>query len=89
MKKITLKISILFVMALFAMAINGCAVTQTVADKNGSQLWGENCGRCHNAPMSNQYSAAQWEPIGMHMQNRANLSSKEVEKIIAFLQSGQ
>jgi hypothetical protein len=65
--------------------INGCAATADIAGKSGSQLWGENCIRCHNAPPSADYSSAQWETIGMHMKLRANLTDDETNKIVAFL----
>lgn len=67
--------------------INSCATSKTVIAKTGSQLWGENCIRCHNAPSSADYSPAQWETIGMHMKNRANLTDVEIKKIVTFLQS--
>ncbi len=67
--------------------INSCAATQTVKSKTGMQLWGENCIRCHNAPSSAEYSGAQWETIGLHMKQRANLTDDETNKIVAFLKS--
>ena len=85
MKKI---IGILIALAAGAgvtMIINSCAATQAVAEKSGTQLWGENCVRCHNAPPSSDYSPAQWETIGMHMKLRANLTEDETNKIMAFL----
>ena len=79
----------LIVSAMFvAVIINGCAVSQKIADKTGGQLWGENCMRCHNAPSPADYSHAQWETIGMHMRVRANLTETETNKIVEFLQSG-
>ena len=68
--------------------INGCAASQSVTSKTGSQLWGENCIRCHNAPSSADYSGTQWETIGMHMKLRANFTEDETKKMIEFLQSG-
>jgi len=67
--------------------INGCAATKEIAAKSGSQLWGENCIRCHNAPSAADYSNAQWETICMHMKLRANLTEDEINKILPFLQS--
>jgi len=70
--------------------ISGCAVSQTVKDKSGAQLWGENCNRCHNSPSMEQYSKEHWDVIGAHMRVRANVTDDEANKIIAFLQgSGQ
>lgn len=67
--------------------ISGCAASKMVTEKSGSQLWGENCIRCHNAPSSDDYSPAQWETIGMHMKLRANLTDDETNKIVVFLKS--
>ncbi|WP_212003076.1 cytochrome c [Chitinophaga sp. HK235] len=71
---------------LLIVLINSCAESRKVADKTGVQLWSENCRRCHNPPASNTFSHEQWVMIGMHMQTRAQLTDKERDKIIAFLQ---
>jgi len=55
--------------------------------KSGTQLWSENCTRCHNARPSNEYSAQQWDIIVHHMRLRANLTGEEQRKIVEFLQS--
>lgn len=87
MKKLTI-LSLLLVAGIGAtLLINSCATSQKVITKTGSQLWGENCIRCHNAPSSADYSPAQWETIGMHMKLRANLTDKEITKIVTFLKS--
>ena len=87
MKKLTiLSIAIASVMGIATMII-GCTTSKTVTAKNGMQLWGENCIRCHNAPSSGDYSNAQWETIGMHMKLRANLTDVETNKIVEFLKS--
>jgi hypothetical protein len=67
--------------------IASCAVSKTVAEKSGSQLWGENCIRCHNAPSSAEYGPAQWETIDIHMKLRANLTDDETNKILVYLKS--
>lgn len=65
----------------------GCAVSQKVQNKTGVQLWGENCGRCHNAPGPGEFSAANWEIIGRHMRIRTNITETEEMKIIEYLKS--
>jgi cytochrome c5 len=55
--------------------------------KSGTQLWSENCTRCHNARPSNEYSAQHWDIIVHHMRLRANLTGEEQRKIVEFLQS--
>lgn len=67
--------------------ISGCAVSQKVQNKTGIQLWGENCGRCHNAPGPGEFSAANWEIIGRHMRIRTNITETEEKKIIDYLKS--
>jgi cytochrome c1 len=87
MKKITGIFFLLLAGIVATIIINSCAATADIAAKSGSQLWGENCIRCHNAPSSADYSGAQWETIGMHMKLRANLTDDETKKIVAFLKS--
>lgn len=67
--------------------MDSCAVSQKVNEKTGTQLWGENCGRCHNAPGPGEFSAANWEIIGKHMRVRANITESEEKKIIDYLKS--
>ena len=57
--------------------MSGCTVSQKVQNKTGIQLWGENCGRCHNAPGPGEFSAANWEIIGRHMRIRTNITETE------------
>jgi len=67
--------------------ISSCKVSQKVADKTGTQLWGENCGRCHNAPGPGEFDAVHWDVIGTHMRIRTNITETEEKKIIAYLKS--
>jgi hypothetical protein len=67
--------------------ISSCKVSQKVENKTGIQLWGENCGRCHNAPGPGEFSAANWEIIGRHMRVRTNITETEEKKIIEYLKS--
>lgn len=61
-------------------------LTSFSIDKSGAVLWGENCGRCHNAPDPTAFSDQQWEAIGNHMRVRAGLTADETKKIVEFLQ---
>jgi len=67
--------------------ISSCAVSQKVNDKTGTQLWGENCGRCHNHPGPGEFSNSNWDIIGRHMRIRANITETEEKKIIDYLKS--
>ena len=55
--------------------------------KGGSQLWAENCTRCHNIRRPSSYSDAEWEVAMHHMRIRANLTAEEHSKILEFLKS--
>jgi hypothetical protein len=57
------------------------------AGKGASQLWAENCVRCHNVPSPSIYSDAEWDVAMHHMRIRANLTAEESTKILEFLKS--
>lgn len=67
--------------------VSSCAVSQKVQNKTGIQLWGENCGRCHNAPGPGEFSAVNWEIVGRHMRIRTNITADEEKKIIDYLKT--
>jgi cytochrome c5 len=56
-------------------------------EKGGSQLWSENCARCHNMRSPSSYSDAEWEVVMQHMRVRAHLTPKEYKAILEFLKS--
>lgn len=87
MKRNTMIMLVGGVLALTAF-IAGC-VTTKVSDKSGTQLWSENCQRCHNTPPSSSFSNAQWEIINTHMRQRAMLTEEEYKKITEFMQQGE
>jgi len=88
MKKYIVISSIILVVSLSSITlISSCTVSQKVQNKTGIQLWGENCGRCHNAPGPGEFSAANWEIIGRHMRIRTNITETEEKKIIDYLKS--
>jgi hypothetical protein len=88
MKKYIMVLSVLFLVFSTSMiVISSCAVSQKVQNKTGTQLWGENCGRCHNAPGPGEFSAANWDIIGRHMRIRTNITETEEKKIIDYLKS--
>lgn len=89
MKKIIAISSVMLFVSLCSLVIigNSCAVSQKVQNKTGIQLWGENCGRCHNAPGPGEFNKANWEIVGRHMRIRANITETEERKIIDYLKS--
>ncbi len=88
MKKYFAIIFILVLLVSFGIfSISGCAVSQKINDKTGTQLWGENCGRCHNPPGPGEFSSANWDIIGSHMRVRTNITETEERKIIDYLKN--
>jgi hypothetical protein len=79
--------AIVAILTVNLLLMSGCAVSQKVQNKTGIQLWGENCGRCHNAPGPGEFSAANWEIIGRHMRIRTNITETEEKKIIDYLKT--
>ena len=88
-KSISMKKIITIIIAIIGIScytlVNGCKVSQDIADKSGAQLWAENCRRCHNAPDQYTHKAEDWITVGLHMQSRALLTDRERDKIVEFL----
>jgi len=81
-----------FLAAGLATLTPGCATapheTASVKESNGSQLWAQNCARCHNSRSPSSYSDAQWDVAMLHMRVRANLTPTEHKAILEFLRAG-
>ncbi len=86
MKKIFVILTLIATIAIISMQYGCEAGKQVASAKTGSQLWAENCGRCHNAPGSSVYSNDQWEVLVMHMKTRAVIPDEDCKKVLAFLQ---
>ena len=56
-------------------------------DRSGTELWADNCTRCHNARPPEYYSDAQWDLIVHHMRLRADLTGEESRKVVEFLKA--
>jgi len=63
------------------------AIAASESDKGASQLWAENCNRCHNYRPAGTYSDYQWTVVMQHMRVRANLTAQEQKQILEFLQA--
>lgn len=85
--KHTIIIAVAFLLVITVVVIQSC-VSAKVADKSGSQLWSENCLRCHNTPPSSAFTNTQWDVINTHMRQRAMLTEDEYKKILDFMQQG-
>lgn len=83
MKRNIFIIGFIVLLSLFITAVS-CVSTKVIA-KTGSQLWDENCQRCHNSPPPSAFSNTQWEMVNTHMRQRAMLTETEYKKILEFL----
>ena len=54
----------------------------------GIELWTINCNRCHTYRGSNEFTAAHWENILLHMRIRAGIPAGQAREILKFLQAG-
>lgn len=82
---------VIFICFLFFVLI-GCSTlneSSAVEEQSGVELWTLHCSHCHNIPNPADYNASQWEVVGTHMRIRANINGKEIEKIVAFLQTNK
>ena len=64
-----------------AVAQSGELVTE------GSRVYGNTCGGCHNARSPLERTDAQWVTIINHMRVRANLTGRQTRAVLAFLQA--
>jgi len=87
MKKYILIIGVVLAAFVVTNNLTSCATTEKITAKTGTQLWGENCIRCHNAPSSTRYSDNDWAVILTHMRVTANLTADEEVKIREYLKS--
>ena len=86
MKKMIVLLAALILLTIIVF-INSCKVPEKISDKSGAQLWGEICNRCHTAPSPEEFNNKNWDIICAHMQVRAKIPEKELNKIKAFLTS--
>ncbi len=74
------------VLVSIVLIIESCVTSKKVATKDGSQLWSENCQRCHNTPPISAFTSSEWGIINLHMRQRATLTDDQYKKILAFMQ---
>ena len=58
------------------------------AGLTGVEIWTMNCSRCHTYRGPNEFPAAQWQTLMMHMRVRANLPAAQAREVLKFLQAG-
>jgi hypothetical protein len=82
------------VAAVFTMASAGLAGSketppvETKIGLSGIELWSIHCNRCHTYRGSNEFTAAHWQNILMHMRIRANLPAAQAREVLKYLQQG-
>ena len=59
----------------------------SVSERSGSELWAQNCRRCHNFRSPSEFNDSSWDVAMFHMRVRANLTEEEYESIRAFIKS--
>lgn len=57
------------------------------SQRSGSELWAQNCRRCHNFRSPSELGDAEWDVAMFHMRVRANLTAGEYDSIRQFLKA--
>ena len=57
--------------------------------KGRTQLWAENCQRCHNARPASWYGEREWEVAMHHMFVRGYLTRRENDSIMEFFRAAR
>ena len=88
MKKLVFIFIMVISVTTIAFVVSSCtSQRELAAGKSGAELWAQNCIRCHNIPSPPSYTDVQWETIGLHMKERANMTDEQIKKIVTFLQT--
>ena len=59
---------------------------KTTSKLTGAELYSIHCNRCHAERYPTERTAAQWKPIMLHMQVRANIPGNQARLILKYLQ---
>ena len=80
------------------LVVTGCGSSgsdQTTADRTAvarrgrTQMWADNCNRCHNARPASWYAEREWEVSMHHMQVRGYLTGEETRAITDFFRASR
>lgn len=63
------------------------AQTSGAAVSEGARVYGDMCGRCHNARSPLERSDREWVTVVNHMRVRGNLTGRQARRVLAFLQA--
>lgn len=53
----------------------------------GVRIWANQCGRCHNMRLPQEFNAQEWHVIISHMRVRAGLTGQQVRDINAYVRN--
>jgi hypothetical protein len=70
-------------------ASDGAADRPAVARRGRTQMWADNCNRCHNARPASWYAEREWEVSMHHMQVRGYLTGEETRAITEFFRASR
>ena len=80
------------VIACLPLLLGRCALPPPSAPSSqeisGSEVWSQNCSRCHNMRPADDFSDGEWEVLVNHMAWRAQLTYEERRAVTQFLQAG-
>ena len=68
------------------MSTTGYAEDKNETELSGSELWAQNCGRCHNFRGPQEFNDSQWNIIVNHMRVIGGIPGNQARAIIKFLQ---
>lgn len=68
------------------MSTIGYAEDKNETELSGSELWAQNCGRCHNFRGPQEFNDSQWNIIVSHMRVIGGIPGNQSRAIIKFLQ---
>jgi len=68
------------------MSTTGYAEDKKETELSGSDLWAQNCGRCHNFRGPQEFNDSQWNIIVNHMRVIGGIPGNQSRAIIKFLQ---
>jgi len=83
--------------SLLAIALVGALVPGSIAAQEeerpppdigeGAVVYAATCGRCHNPRAGTERTDREWVTIMAHMRARANMTKREAEAVLVFLQA--
>ncbi|MBT8478877.1 MAG: cytochrome c [Gemmatimonadetes bacterium] len=80
-------VALLAVSAALLAPAGAAAQQDAVTIGEGAQVYAATCARCHNARPSSERTDLEWIPIVQHMRARANMTKRQADAVLAFLQA--